>query len=111
MVEGADDVKRNLQKWSDRQRAAAIALARAWAERVEGRAKSDAPWTDRTSNARGGLFGVTDIRDDEVFIRLGHTVEYGVFLEMAKDGRFAILKPTLTKAAPEIYRDYKRLWE
>jgi len=111
MSTGAAKVNKNLDDWADRQRAAVIMLAKNWAGQLEGRAKANAKWTDRTSNARNGLFGSTGIAGNEVQIYLGHSVEYGIFLELANDGRFAILKPTLDAAIPEINRDYKKLWE
>lgn len=111
MAEGADEVKKNLHEWADRQRAAVITLANNWAGQLEGRAKTTAPWTDRTGNARNGLFGGVEVKGTEVFIRLGHSMEYGIFLELANDGRFAVLKPIIDQAVPEIYDSYKRLWE
>ena len=111
MAEGADKVKKNLEAWADRQRASVVMLANNWAGQLEGRAKANAPWQDMTANARNGLFGSTEVRGNEVFIRIGHSMEYGIFLELARDGRHAILKPTLDTAIPEISRDYKKLWE
>ncbi len=108
---GADEVTKNLEAWAERQRAAVVMLAKNWAGQLEGRAKQDAPWTDRTSNARNGLFGSTEVRGNDVFIRVAHSMEYGVSLELGYDGRYAILKPTINKAAPEIERTYRRLWE
>lgn len=111
MAKGADEVKRDLRSWATKQRAAVVALAGNWAGQLEGRAKTNAPWQDRTANARNGLFGSTEIRGNEVFIRLGHSMEYGVFLELARDGKHAVLKPTIDAATPEIFKSYKRLWE
>ena len=111
---GGDDVIRNLRDWGERKRAAAIALAQNWAGEIEARGKSRAPWRDRTGNARNGLFGstqITGLAQNEIKIVIGHSVEYGVFLELANDGRYAVLKPTLDAAAPEIFESYRRLWE
>lgn len=108
---GEREVVRNLRDWADRRRAAIVALAQNWAETIEGRAKENAPWRDRTGQARAGLRGETVAGRNEVKIALAHSVDYGVFLELARDGRYAILKPTLDAAVPEIYRTYKRLWE
>lgn len=107
---GGDEVIRNLQDWAERRRAAVVALAEEWAGTVEGRAKENASWKDRTANARNGLRGETVVKRDEVLIALAHSVDYGIFLELARDGRYAILKPTLDAAVPEIYRTYERLW-
>lgn len=108
---GEQEVVRNLRDWAERRRAAVVALAQDWAGELEGRAKQDAPWTDRTGNARSGLRGETVVSRNQVKIALAHSVEYGVYLELANDGRYAILKPTLDAAVPEIYLAYKRLWE
>ncbi len=105
------EVTENLKVWAGRQRGAAVVLAKNWAGQLEGRAKRDAPWMDRTGNARAGLFGSTTIEGNQIFIRVAHSMEYGVFLELARDGRHAVLKPTIAKAAPEIERTYRRLWE
>ena len=111
MATGSAGVNKNLSDWADRQRGAVIMLAKVWVGKLEGRAKSNAKWTDRTSNARNGLFGTTEIAGNEVKIYLGHSIDYGVFLELANEGKYAILKPTIDAAIPEIHRDYKKLWE
>ncbi len=108
---GGEEVIRNLGLWSERQRAAGIALAKNWAGQLEGRAKTNAPWQDRTGNARGGLFGTVAIEGNKIFIRVAHSMEYGVSLELGYDGRFAILKPTVSGATAEVERSYRRLWE
>ncbi len=108
---GADEVLRNLENWAYKRRSAVIAMAKNWAGELEGRAKQGAPWTDRTTNARNGLRGEVAVGTNEVKIVLAHSVDYGVFLEIANDGKYAILKPTLDAAVPEIYRTYEQLWK
>lgn len=111
---GSEEVIRNMREWAEKRRAATIALAQNWAGQLEGRVKLQAPWSDRTGNARAGLFGTTELRGlarNEIVIKLGHTMSYGVFLELCNDGRYAILKPTIDSAVPEIWESYKRLWE
>ncbi|MBT9137203.1 MAG: hypothetical protein DDT34_02290 [Firmicutes bacterium] len=105
------DVQRNLDVWAKHQRGAAVTLAKNWAGQLEGRAKKNAPWQDRSSNARNGLFGTVEVRGDVIYIRVAHSMEYGIFLELANDGRFAILKPTVDASTTEVERAYRRLWE
>ena len=107
---GEAQVIANLNAWHARTAAAVVALAQNWAAQMEASAKQNARWTDRTSHARHGLFGTVEVRGNRVFILLGHSVDYGVFLELAHDGRYAILKPTIDAAVPEIYRTYQRLF-
>jgi len=109
---GADKVIGNLRDWGGRKKAAVVALAQNWAGNLEQEAKDNAPWQDRTGNARNGLKGeVVLVGRNVVKITLAHSVEYGVFLELANDGKYAILKPTLDAAVPEIYKIYERLWK
>lgn len=105
------NVVNNLHDWADRQRDEVVRLANVWAGTLQGRAQLDAKWTNRSGLARGGLFGSTEVDGDKVFIRLSHSMEYGVFLELANNGKFAILRPTIDAASPEIFADYKELWE
>lgn len=108
---GGDEVIRNLEEWALRKKAQIVYAAKEWAGELEARAKKNAPWHDQSGNARGGLKGKTVIGHDEVIIALAHSVEYGVFLELANDGKYAILKPTLDAAIPEIYATYEKLWK
>lgn len=67
--------------------------------------QSNAPWDDRTGNARAGLQGVV-IKNSETSysILLGHGSEiyYGVYLEFGLGGRYAIVMPTVEHFAPSI---------
>lgn len=65
-------------------------------------AKFNAPWSDRTGLAREGL----DIEVYEEFgfivVDLFHTVDYGLWLEVIQNGRFATVMPTLETFAAEL---------
>jgi hypothetical protein len=67
-------------------------------------AKSNAPWADRTGAAREGLEVEVSKEGGDIVITLGHSVEYGIWLELIQSGRFAIIMPTLEKYAAEIHR-------
>jgi hypothetical protein len=63
---------------------------------MESYAKQEAPWQDRTSNARQSLHSWVDpVAKDIVDIWLSHGVDYGVYLEQRWQGRWAIVYPTL----------------
>ncbi|WPD20180.1 hypothetical protein [Thermaerobacter composti] len=110
MPEGLGRVLRNLDAWHLRQRAATIALAQNWAGRMEAHMKREAPWEDRTGNARNGLFAGASFDGHTVRIRLGHTVHYGVYLELANEGRYAIIGPTRRKFEADLKRSFEELW-
>ena len=92
-------------------RLATLALAQNWAGKLEREMKEKAPWKDRTGNARAGLFGKAGLDGHEVYIRLGHMVDYGVFLELAHDGRYAIIEQTKRSNQRDVHRTLQKLWE
>lgn len=86
------------------------------APKVQTYSRENAPWTDRTANARNGLFA-KDFKEERGagergagghFLRSGavygivlyHTMPYGIFLEVRWSGRYAIIRPTIAAMAP-----------
>jgi hypothetical protein len=68
-------------------------------------AKFNAPWADRTGEARNGLTASVYEEGGEIVLELAHSVDYGIWLELIQDGRFAIIMPTLEALGPRIIRD------
>lgn len=68
-------------------------------------AQADAPWEDRTGDARDGLHTEVVREGDSVSIYLAHSVEYGQWLETIQNGNFAVIMPTLERLAPGIFRN------
>lgn len=68
------------------------------ADRAEGYARTHARWTDRSGNARNGLFATTSYMPlKEYRILLSHSVNYGIWLEIRWQGKYAIIIPTLQR--------------
>ena len=85
-----------------------LAVAQRWVPEIENWMKENAIWTDRTGNARQGLWSdVMEIVNSAVIILLGHGVEYGIFLELANAGRYAIVLPALDRFLPKIWADVR----
>lgn len=73
-------------------------------------ARQNASWTDRTANARNGLFARAE-KDAPIYrLIVAHSVPYGVWLELRWNGRYQIIRPTVDKTAPEIMRTVSRLY-
>lgn len=71
--------------------------------RVEGYARSNAPWTDQTGNARNGLFAVSGHTPEvEHHIDIAHSVPYGIWLEVRFSGKYAIILPTVKSQGSEL---------
>jgi hypothetical protein len=65
-------------------------------------AKPNAPWTDRTGNARSGLFTKVNVIDKGASFEMivAHSVSYGIWLEVRFSGKYAIIKPTIDYIGP-----------
>lgn len=69
-------------------------------------ARSNAPWTDRTGNARAGLFAQHDAEPMVVHrLTIYGTMPYTYWLEVRWSGRYAIIGPTLVHIAPLLSAD------
>lgn len=71
---------------------------------AEGEMRAHASWTDRTGNARAGLRAVHLDLGEQHTIVLYHTMPYGFWLEVAHDGKYAILGPTQRQISPQLER-------
>lgn len=74
-------------------------------------ARQNAPWRDRTSNARNGLYARAE-RDAPIYrIIIGHSVPYGVWLEVRWSGRYQIIRPTVDHEGPELMRTVSTMYQ
>ena len=80
---------------------------------MQNSAKDNARWTDRTGNARSGLFGTAEAEfaRELVVIYLSHgtDIDYGVYLETRYGGRYAIIMRTIERHLPELRRMLQEL--
>lgn len=58
-------------------------------------ARTNAPWDDRTGDARAGLEAEYVEDDFTLNLVLYHTVDYGPWLEIRWGGKYAVILPTL----------------
>ena len=99
----------NTRQVSNRVRAAIGVYADTAAKQMEREAKQNANWDDRTTNARNSIQGNFNWQGDNAIITLSGNMDYSVFLELAHEKRFAILKPTIERNAPVVISAYQRL--
>lgn len=73
-------------------------------------ARQNARWTDRTTNARNGLFARAE-RDFPIYrLIVAHSVPYGVWLEVRWNGRYGIIRETVDVTGPEIMNTVSLLY-
>jgi hypothetical protein len=97
-----------------------------WAPQIENWMRSEAPWQDRTANARQTLYAQVEpmapaevVNSIELIMAQG--VIYGWFLEgydyrhglspTRQGRRYAIVQPALDRFGPAIWRDIVRLFQ
>lgn len=78
-------------------------------KKLEAEAKANAPWVDRSGNARRTMTGGHKWRGNTCFIYVCGNMNYSVFLEYCHEGRFAVLFPTIRRLEPEIMRGFERM--
>lgn len=103
----------NLKNFDRRARKAIDATVTFQAAKSETWMRENAKWTDRTTNARNGLFAVNDHEDgtDTWLLVLAHTVSYGIWLEVANSGKYAIVRPAFLRANREIMQRLSKLFQ
>lgn len=106
-----DQILPSLKNGHKRMMEAAWITAQREAPNVENYMKNNAPWTDRTSNARNGLAARAYREGDSIGILLYHQVDYGIYLETRWGGKYAIINPTIDAEGPRVMAAYNRLLE
>lgn len=106
-----DPLSQGIYLLDERADAAVNMLAKNAASTLESDAKEQAKWTDRTGMARKSLKGSVEKTHSNYRIILAHGVDYGIWLELAHEKRFAIVNPLIELHAPFIMEDFKNLME
>lgn len=105
----AKDLLTKLTSAQSKTQTAITMYAQEGAKKFENYAKSNRRWRDRTGHARQRLLGYVEKSNNVVRINIAHGVKYGIYLEMAHEQRFAILKRTVEAVSPEVLKGFKGL--
>lgn len=108
---GEDTLIANTRNLAPRIDKAVTAATDLYGMRIETAAKKNAPWTDRTGNARNGLRTMVFHGDKEHVIVLYHQVSYGIWLEVRWDGRYEIIRPTINNQGKALMKMLNRLMD
>jgi hypothetical protein len=77
------------------------------ATEVQDYMKQHAPWTDRTGQARRSLNTSVGRTNTGYRITLAHGVDYGIWLELAHEKRFAIIEPTIQSKGQQVIKSFE----
>lgn len=93
-----------VERFVRRLRNGLIVILELKAIEIEAEMKKNAPWTDRTSNARQTLAAfVYVVKDGVIALVAKQQMSYGLWLELKNGGRFAIVIPTLEQFYGEVW--------
>jgi hypothetical protein len=113
-VRPPESLARAIEQYGDRVIIAVTALAGRIATIMQNDARESATWTDRTGNARTGLFGTAerDAAQKMVVIYLSHgaDIDYGKWLELANGGKYAVVMRTIESHLPELKAELDALF-
>lgn len=99
----------NLQSTETKSQIAIKMFANEGAKKFQNYAKQHRPWADRTCHARQRLTGWVETLSNKTRIYIGHGVDYGVYLELCHEKRYAILQKTVNAESGEVLEGYKEL--
>lgn len=86
-------------------------LVNRYAPEIQAWMMQNAPWQDQSGLARQTLSAeVNDLASDALEIVMSHGMSYGVYLELAHGGRWAIIGPAIDHFAPRIWNDVLALF-
>lgn len=100
----------NVRDLQRKSKAAVGLIVNRQASMGEARMKTNAPWTDRTTAARSGLHTQVIPGPGQFTIVFSHSVNYGIWLEIANSGRYQIIMPTIRHVARALADDLHHLW-
>lgn len=107
------DLKRSIAKFGANSVNRMNKIGDFWGPKLAELARQNAPWTDRTGDARTGLFGFNEKVPGRMRITVSHgeKVFYGVYLELKNNGRYAIIWPTITQNVDKVMQSFKAVFK
>lgn len=104
-------LKEGLERLSSKSDIAVEAYLNTAERKLENYAKQNAPWTDRSGRARLGLNSYTEKTPFGYRLIIAHGVDYGIWLELAHEKKYAILNKTIQQNTNDIMKGFTKLIE
>lgn len=104
-----DDLLSGLSGFDSKAQAAISLYVDTAALTLQDYMRANAPWTNRTGQARQRLVAKGQKVSEGWRIMLAQGVDYGIFLELAHEKRFAIIQPTITSQGPDVMKGFENL--
>lgn len=109
------EIRHNLTRFDSRANDAIAKVFQYQQTAAENYMRTNAPWTDRTTNARNALYAraESDAVGDHSgthSLLLAHGVSYGIFLETMQSGRYGIIVPAWIHTSDELWKMLSKLF-
>jgi hypothetical protein len=102
-------LRRNIRNFSGNLDRNVSALMDYNAGYTTGWLKQNAPWHDNTGAARSGLVALPFHHGSTHELLMAYSVTYGIWLEVAHSGQWAIITPAMRIIGEKIMRDMQML--
>lgn len=99
----------NIRQVPDKVDAMVTKVTDYYGVRGENTMRKDAPWQDRTTNARNGLHVVVEHTRDRHTLTFAHGVPYGIWLEVRWAGKYSIIMPSVLKEGRAMMKSFKKI--
>ena len=110
-MSGLNQVLGNLDRWHNQKMAGVQGVGMIIAAEAAKESKANHPWQNQTHHAEQGLYGEFKWKGTAGIIEHGHRVVYGPHLELARDGKYAILEKTLNSLRGKFLSMVKQIME
>lgn len=103
-------LNKGMDRLASKMGAMILMYAATKASEIRSYMKINRKWTDRTGMAKGTLdCRVSQPSERIIRLTLSHGVEYGIWLELAHEKKYAIIAPTIQVQGPRIVQDLNGL--
>lgn len=79
------------------------------AKKFQNYAKTHKRWINRTGHAQQRLTGYVETKGDKTNVCIAHGVDYGIYLELDHERRYAILEETVQQCGTEVLEGFSNL--
>lgn len=102
---------KNIKAFSKKGKQMAFEQMQKEAKDLEKYMKANAPWQDRTGDARENLNAKVEQKGQKITIILSNPMYYGYYLEQRMGKRFAIIDPTIKAKSGEVMESLRGLFK
>lgn len=102
---------KNIKAFSKKGKQLAFEQMQKEAKDLEKYMKANAPWQDRTGDARENLNTKVEQKGQKITIILSNPMYYGYYLEQRMGKRFAIIDPTIKAKSGEVMESLRGLFK